>query len=211
MTATLSASVLDPEGFLYWTSTLSPQARSRYVSEASLQLPLDPMPGDWRLVVKIQSDLEVEGARELVFRPDPIPFRDLAVGLPQTFDMHVPEAFVEVTARGDQIAGVREWRHGDGAIELWWAPGPTEPLLLNNAIVMLETTYGMNTSSKAFEVEELLLQDRPAFLFTEDGPAKVLVTQGPNNWLYVVRVRVIGGETIPSLLYQVWKTFTFIE
>jgi hypothetical protein len=213
MTATLSASVRDPEGFSYWSSAMMPQSPDHYISETSFRLPLEPMPGDWRLVVEVQSDLAVEGPRELIFRPDPIPLRDLN----ETFDMQVPQAFAEVTNRGNQTAGVREWRHGDGMVELWWAPGPTEPLLLNNAIVMLETTYGLNNSPRVLDVQDVVLQGRSAFLFREDwpgargGPAKALVAQGPDYELYVVRVQALGHEEIPSLPHQVWSTFTFVE
>jgi hypothetical protein len=38
-----------------------------------------------------------------------------------------------------------------------------------------------------------------------------LVVQGPDYWLYVLRVRTLGGEAIPPLLRQVWETFSFIE
>jgi len=131
--------------------------------------------------------------------------------------MHVPQEFVETTFQGDQVAGGRAWRYGGGEVSLWWAPGPTEPLRLDNAIVMLETTHGLSAAPQVSSVEEIEFQGQTAFLFQEEwpgasgGPAEALVVQGPDYHLYVLRVRVSGSEAIPSLLRQVWETFAFDE
>ncbi|MBE9471183.1 MAG: hypothetical protein IMY75_03615, partial [Chloroflexi bacterium] len=47
----------------------------------------------------------------------------------------------------------------------------------------------------------------------EKRPAEALVVQGPDYWLYVLRVRAVGSESdvIPPLLRQVWETFAFVE
>jgi len=216
-TATVNAVVFDPEGIPYWTSELAPQEEGVYVSQTPLRLSLRPMAGEWRLQVNVQSNLEVEGRRELVFRPAPVPFRDLGGVVPSEVEMSVPQAFEKVTAVGDLVAGGRVWRYSDGAVELWWAPGPAEPMLLNNAIVMLEATHDSDALPEALDLngDEIAFQGQPAFLFheswpgAEGGPAQALVVQGPSRWLYVVRVRAWGSDTIPELVRQVGETFTF--
>ncbi len=217
VTATVSAIVLDPEGVSYWLSALSPQGERLYVADEPLQLPLEPPEGDWQLTVHVRSPLEVKGERELVFQPTLIRFRELTDTLPSGVDMSVPWEFVQVAARGDQVAGGRVWRYGDGEVALWWAPGPTESLLLNNAVVMLETTHDPDTPARVLDVEEIGWQGQVAFLFREnwpgakDGPAEALVVQGPDYRLYVLRIRAMGSETIPPLLRQVWETFAFVD
>jgi hypothetical protein len=187
-----------------------------YIADEPLRLPLEPPKGDWQLTVRVRSTLEVEGEQELIFQPIPIRFRGLTDTLPSGVDMRVPWEFVEVAAYGDQVAGGRVWRYGDGEISLWWAPGPTEPLLLNNAIVMLETTHDPDAPARVLDVEEIGWQDRVAFLFrehwsgAEEVPAEALVAQGPDYRLYVLRVRAMGSESIPPLLRQVRDTFAFV-
>lgn len=216
-TAMVNAVVLDPEGTRYWLSDLTPQGGNLYAGEEPLHLPLDPPEGDWQLSVGIRSTLDVEGEQVLVFQPAPIHFHDLADDLPAGVDVRVPQDLAEVSAYGDQWAGGRVWRYGDGELSLWWAPGPIEPLLLNNAIVMLETTHDPDAPPRELDVEEMEWGGHTAFLFLEEwagsesSPAKALVVQGPDYWLYVLRVRALGGEEIPLLLRQVWETFTFAE
>jgi hypothetical protein len=219
VTATVNTSVLGPEGLPWWTFDLLPREGNLYVADETLQFPLKPPEGDWRLVVYVQSTLEVEGKRELVFRPAPIRFRDLTDTLPAGVDVRVPQDFAEVVAQGDQWAGGRVWRYGGGELALWWAPGPIEPLLLNNAVVMLETTHDPETPPRVLDVEDVEWQGQTAFLFheewpgAEEGPSEALVVQGPDYWLYVLRVRAVGSESdvIPPLLRQVWETFAFVE
>lgn len=216
VTAAVRALVFDPEGEVYARFDLTPREGNLYVADESLQLPLQPAEGDWRLIVGVRSELDVEGERELVFQPIPIRFRDLTDVLPARADMRVPQDFAEVESQGDRVAGGRVWRYGGGEVALWWAPGPIEPLLLNTAVVMAEATYGVDAPSVT-DVEETEWQGQTAFLFHEEwpgadgGPGEALVVQGPDDWLYVLRVRAIGGKAIPSLLHQVWKTFTFVE
>jgi hypothetical protein len=217
MTATVRATILDPMGLPRWLFTLTPREGNLYVAEEPLRFPLEPEEGDWRLLLYVRSELEVEGERELVFQPAPISFRDLMDVVPAGIELRVPQDFVEVVSQGDPWAGGRVWRYGDAEVALWWAPGPVEPLLLNNAVVMLEATCDSDAPPRVLDVEETEWQGQTAFLFYEDwpgaggGPAEALVVQGPDYWLYVLRVRTLGGETIPPLLHQVWETFTLVE
>jgi hypothetical protein len=216
VTTTVSAILLNPVGVTYWQSRLMPQGNELYVAEKPLWLPLEPPEGDWRLTVYVRSTLEIEGERELIFQPGSLRFRDLTDVLPGV-DMRVPQEFVEAVPRGNQVAGRRAWRYGDGEVALWWAPGPTEPLLLNNALVMLETTHDPDAPARVLDVEEIEWQGQIAFLFRENwsgaagGPAEALVAQGPDYQLYVLRVRAMGSEMIPPLLRQVWETFAFVD
>ena len=217
VTATVRAAVIDPRGLPYRTLfDLTPQGGNLYAAEEPLDLALEPLEGDWQLSVYVHSALEVEGEHTVVFQPAPIPFRDLAGILPAGANMQVPQEFVEAAFQGDQVAGGRVWRYGDGEVSLWWAPGPVEPLLLNNAVVMLEVTHDPSAVPQVPGVEETEWQGQTAFLFREDwpgangGPAEALVIQGPDHHLYVLRVRATGGEVIPSLLRQVWGTFAFV-
>jgi hypothetical protein len=178
---------------------------------------MEPPEGDWLLVVYVRSTLEVVGKRYLNFRPIPISFRDLTTVLPTGVDMHVPQDFVEIVAEGDQWAGVRVWHFDGSEIALWWAPGPIEPLQLNNAIVMLEATHDPENPPGVLNAEETEWQGRKAFLFREDWrqdqpvASEALVVQGANHWLYVLRMRTTGDTDVSPLMRQVWETFTFVE
>ncbi|MEE8390944.1 MAG: hypothetical protein V3S14_09150, partial [Anaerolineae bacterium] len=217
VTATARASVAGPGGQPHWSFDLTPQERNRYVAVEPLEFPLELPEGDWLLVVHVQSSLNVAGKRYLVFRPDPIYFRDLTDVLPAGVNVRVPQDFVEAVVEGDQWAGGRVWRLGNAEIALWWAPGPAEPLLFNNAVMMLEATHDPDDLSTVLDVEETEWQGQTAFLFHEDWPgadgglAEALVIQGPDRWLYVLRIRTMDGKDIPLLLRQVQETFTFAE
>jgi hypothetical protein len=221
VTTTVRAKLLGPRGRPHWLFDLTLREGNLYAADETIQLPLRPPEGDWRLMVRVQSLLDVVGEPMLVFRPAPIPFRDLVDVLPAGVSLLVPRDFAEPVAQGDPAAGGRVWRYGDGEIALWWAPGPVEPLLLNNAVVMLEATHDPEGPPDVIDVEETEWQGRTAFLFYEDwpedlpgakgGPAEALVVQGPDYHLYVLRVRALGRKTIPPLLRQVWETFTFAE
>ncbi len=218
VTATVRAAVLGPYGLPYrGLCDLTLREGSTYTAEEPLELPLEPLTGEWKLVVYVQSTLAVEGRREVVFQPVSIPFRALMDVLPAGVDVHVPQRFVEAVSQGDQVAGGRVWRYGGGEVALWWAPGPSEPLLLNNALVMLETTHDSGAAPQVMGVEETEWEGQTAFLFREEWPgangglAEALVAQGADHWLYVLRVRTRGGEMIPPLLRQVGETFTFVS
>jgi hypothetical protein len=218
VTATVSAAVIDPEGARYWASELTPRSgQTIYTAAEPLQLPLEPMPGDWLLTLDVEASLDVIGERTKRFRPTRPPLHDLTESVPDVVKLDVPRAFAEVRHVGNRTAGGRVWQYGDGLVELWWAPGPDEPLLLNNAIVMLETTYDDLNRPEVPDVQEIQPGGQPGFLFQEvwpggeGGPGKALVIQGPDAWLYLVRARALDGDKIPSLVNQVWSTFAFVE
>ncbi len=214
---TVHASVTGPGGQPRLSFDLTPRDGNRYVAEEPLHFSLESPEGNWLLVVYVQSALDVVGERHLIFQPAPIYFRDLTEVLPAGIDARVPQDFIEAVAEGDQWAGGRVWRFDGAEMALWWAPGPAEPLLLNNAIVMLEATHGLDEPPGVSSVEETEWQGQTAFLFHEDwsemggGSSEALVIQGPDHWLYVLRVRATDEGDIPLLLHQVRETFTFVE
>jgi hypothetical protein len=220
--ASVRATVLDPDFAPYQDFDLVPQDGNLYVSEDLLRLPLEPASGDWWLVLDVESDLVVRGAKSKSFQPAPIPYRDLTGLLPTAANMHVPQDLTEVQVQGDLTAGGRVWRYegGDaspyGEVALWWAPGPHKPVSLDTAVVMLEATYGTDAPTVT-ATEETEFQGQTAFCFhetwpgPEGGPAEALVVQGPDYWLYVLRVRALGGSDIPRLIREVGETFAFAE
>ena len=219
VTTMLSAFVRDPGGRRYWQAELLPQGGNLFTAAEPLHLPLVPPEGDWRLTVLVESNLEVRGERVLYFAPVPIPFYDLR-GDPTVhagFDLWVPQAFRQTTAVGDAWAGGRVWRHQDGELSLYWAPGPVEPLSLNTAVVMFEAGYDPKVTVSLTDVQDMEWQGQIGFLFQErwpepaGGPGESLIVQGPDYWLYVLRLRALGQSAIPSLLRQVGATFTFVE
>jgi hypothetical protein len=220
--ATVRATVLDSDFAPYQDFILVPQNGNLYVSEDPLRLPLEPAPSDWWLVLDVESELAVRGDKTRSFQPAPIPYRDLTGLLPQAASLRVPQDLVEVTVQGDLTAGGRAWRYegvdaaSRGEVALWWAPGPHKPLSLNTAIVMVEATYGTDAPTVT-TTEEIEFQGQTAFRFyetwpgSEGGPAETLVVQGPDYWLYVLRVQALGSNEIPTLIRQVGETFAFAE
>ncbi len=191
-----------------------------YVAEERLQLPLEPAPGVWHLIVEIQADLPVRGYRDRVFTPDWVLYYDLSQDLPAGIELHVPRAFNRPSAQGGPVAGGRVWHYRQGEVALFWAPGPTERFFYDNALVMLEATYDPAYQVTVEEVEETTWgeDERLAFIFRESWragtvvePVESLVIQGPDYWLYVLRIRGLGGAEIPSLMRDVRDTFRFVE
>jgi hypothetical protein len=215
--ATVTALVFDPGWGFYGRFSLLPGEGNVYAAGEPLQLPLEPEEGEWQLAVDVQSTLGVEGEHRVAFYPSPIVFRDLGEILPAGVALRVPVAFEQVAGQGDRVAGARVFRHGGGEVALWWAPGSAETLRLDSALVMLEATHTDVGAPEVLPGEETEWQGRVAFRFHEQwrgeegGPARVLVVQDARYWLYVVRVRAIGGDEIPSLSLQVWETFGFVE
>lgn len=213
----MHAKIYDPTTTVTATFDLIQQNGGRYVASAPFRLSLDTPAGRWWLIVHVETELDVVGERMLAFESAPIEFRTLTETLPSGVDLRVPLALTEVITQGDQFAGGRVWQYGNGEIALWWAPGPTEALLLNNAVVMLEATHDPDAPLEAEFVEETTWQGRAAFLFQEQwpgkqgGPAEAWVIQGANYWLYVLRIRAVGDETIPPLLQEIATTFAFDE
>jgi hypothetical protein len=220
VSATARAAVLAPDFTPYQEFDLVAQDGNLYVSADLLRLPLEPAPGDWWLAVDVDSELEVEGERTKSFQPAPVPYRNLTDLLPPVADLHVPQDFAEVQVQGGLTAGGRVWRYeGEGLprseVALWWAPGPHKFLSLDTAVVMLEATYGADMPTVT-ATEETEFQGQTAFRFhetwpdPEGGPAEALVVQGPDYWLYVLRMRTLGGSDIPKLTREVGETFAFV-
>ena len=82
---------------------------------------------------------------------------------------------------------------------------------------MLEATQDMDSPPAVANVEEGELQGRTAFFFQETwpgydgGPAEALVVQDDDFWLYVLRIRSVGGDAIPVLMQDVGETFAFVD
>ena len=218
-TTVVTALMRQPDGETYWLGTLLPAGGHRYRSEEAIRLPLQPLAGMWRVVVIVKSSLPVAGPRALFFEPQPIPTVDFSAD--PTFrpgvELALPREFTQTAAWGAAWAGYRVWRAEGGEIGLWWAPGPTEALALNTAVVMLEATYDPAMPPRWLEVVETEWDGQRAYLFREawagpeGGPGESLVVRGPDLWLYVLRVRALGAEQIPELVRMVRDTFGFAE
>lgn len=213
----MRATVYDPAAKVYSTFDFTRESDKRYVSTTPLRLSLNAPAGYWWLIVEVKTTVDVIGERVLPFKPAPIEFRVLTDTLPAGAMLRVPVAFTEVITQGDQYAGGRVWQYDQGEIALWWAPGPTEALLLNNAVVMLEATHDPEAPPEVELVEETKWQGRTAFRFQEQwpgsvgGPAAAWVIQDENYWLYALRARAVSVETIPALIEETATTFTFVE
>ncbi|MBN2006908.1 MAG: hypothetical protein JXA21_26375 [Anaerolineae bacterium] len=221
----VTATVFQPGMIPYATFNLFFESANHYASTTFLQLPLDPPPGDWMVLLYVQSELGITGQRATTFRAVAPPTRVLSDALPSTVMLRVPQAFLETAAQGDAMAGNRAWRScesrndlcaGVGDVELWWAPGPAEPLTLDTAQMMLSITQDAENPPAIVATEETLWQDRAAFLFHEQwpgrrgGPAETWVIHGDDHWLYVLRIRAVGEDQIPDLVRQVAATFAFV-
>jgi hypothetical protein len=218
-----SARVIDAQDQLYATFDMLPEGREGWwVPVAPLQLPLEPepYPGVWHVIVDAQADLPIRGYRDRVFTPQRVPNHVLTGTLPSGVVLRVPQAFAEAAARGDQIAGLRSWRYQDCELTLAWAPGPTEPLLGDNALVMVEAIYDPQYEISVEQVEQMVwgAQERTAFLFQERWrgqrqsiPAEALVVQGPDYRLYVLRIRAQTQDELHPLCRDVRATFGFVE
>lgn len=220
-TTVLTAVVRHSRAGLIYQAPLLPQGDFLYAAEEPLRLPLVPPPGTYRLIVLLSSSIDAVGDRVLHFQPNPIAVHDLApgsnAGVHEGVRLAVPLQFKEVVADGGPWAGRRAWRYSDGEVALWWAPGPTEALLASNAMVILEATHNPAGQLQVQGVTEVEWLGERAFLFRErwpgieGGPAEALVVQGPDYWLYVLRIRARGGAVIPPILELVRDTFSFDE
>lgn len=222
-----SARVIDAQDKEYATFDMVPEGREGWwVPDGALQLPLEPepYPGIWHLIVDTEADLNIKGYRDRVFTPQRVPYHAITDTVPSGVLFRVPQAFGHVTAQGDQTAGLQSWVFGDCEVTLAWAPGPTEPLLHDNARVLVEATFP--TGDPAYEIvladgaEEMVWgeEEWTAFLFherwkgqTKTTPAETLAVQGPNYRLYALRIRAQSGDAIHPLCYDVRKTFGFRE
>jgi hypothetical protein len=220
------ARVIDAKDQLYAKFDMVPEGRDGWwVPVGALQLPLEPepYPGIWHLVIDAETDLRIRGYRDRVFTPQWVPYHVLTATLPSGVELHLPQAFAEVAAQGDRIAGLHTWNYRDCEVTLAWAPGPTEPLLSDNARVLVEATYP--TDSPQYEIsldegEEMTWgeEEWTTFLFRErwkgqnkSTPAETLVVQGPNYRLYALRIRAQNEDKIHPLCQDVRNTFRFVE
>ena len=225
ITATIRAVVAGPGGEPRWQFDLQPVGEDThshlYSAPTPLQLPLIPSTDDWLVVVMPHTQWPVTGKRSIRFRPLPMVFYDLTGLLPDGVQIRVPVDFIEKTYQGDQYAGGRVWQYKHGELSLWWAPGPAEPLQYNIAIVMLETTHNPEMPPQITHSEETTWEGQPAYYFQEEwsynaaapgdagGPAEAFVIQGPDDWLYVLRLRQVGRDPVLPILSLVRDTFSF--
>jgi hypothetical protein len=212
--ARVRAVVSDPLRRFWWRSDLEPVGDGFYAASLPLYLPLEPLPGDWRLIVIVSTAAKVSGETMLRFRPAAVPLHDLGDQIPAGVTLHVPQALPVVRAEGDQVAGSLVWAEAGGEVGLWWVPGPDEPLSQDTAQVMVEATYPGDDAVEVVNFEPTEWHERPAFHLLErwpEGPAEVLVLQGPDRWLYLLRVRALDGEMISPLLWDIQATLRVEE
>lgn len=212
--ARVRARVTDPRHQVWWESDMDPAGERTYTAPIPLHLPLEPPEGEWRLTVFIYTAVAVNGGRTIVFRPAPVPRRDLSGQVREGITLHVPQPFAAVKAEGDEIAGGRAWIGSGGEVGLWWTPGPAEPLVQDTAQVLVEATHPTSGPAEVVEIEPVEWNGLPAFRFSErwpEGPAEALVVQGPDRWLYLLRVRALDGEVIPPLLMDILATLRLEE
>lgn len=215
----VSARVIDAQDQLYTTFEMARAGQEGWWSaDEMLQLPLEPepYPGVWHLIIDAEAALPIKGYRDRVFTPQRVPYHVLTDTLPLRAELRVPQAFTEVAAQGDPVAGLRTWRYRDCEITLAWAPGPTERLFGDNALVMAEALYDPQHEISVETSEELVWEEWAAFLFYElwggskkSTPAETLVVQGPNYQLYALRIRAQSQDKIHPLCRDVRATLGF--
>jgi len=200
------ARVTDPNYRLWWESDLEPAGEGRYTAPSPLHLPLVSPPGEWRLMVFVEAATPVEGEQTVRFRPDPVTLWDLEGQVREGVTLRVPKAFDAAWVEGDGVAGGRVWARAGEEVGLWWIPGPTEPLTQDTARMVVEATHPPEGSVEVLEVEPVEWAGLPGFRFDEqwpEGPAEALVVQGPDRWLYLLRVRAVGEGALSPLLLDI--------
>lgn len=208
LSAQVRAQVVDPHHQVWWQSEMEPVGDA-YTALTPLHLPLDPSQGNWRLTVFIHTKIPVNGGRTILFQPAPVPLRDLRGQVREGVTLHIPQAFVGVRAGGDLVAGHLAWAGADGEVGLWWAPGPAEPLTQDVAQILVEATDPAGRGER-LEVAPLEWAGRAAFRFREqwpEGPGEVLVVQGADRWLYLLRIRALNRAAISPLLWDIQAGF----
>jgi hypothetical protein len=212
--ARIWARVVDPLGQTLWEADLERVDGPLYRGPEPVRLPLLPPEGDWWLIVFVRSQAEVSGSRVLSFRPDPVAMHDLSGLVRPGIGLQVPQAFVLRNWMGDATSGGWMWDGGGGRVELWWLPGPAEPLTEDTARMVVEASLPEEESVGLPQVEPVEWGGQPGFRFREewsDGPGEAVVVQGPDRWLYLIRVRAFDGGPISPLLRQVQATFRLVE
>ncbi len=222
------AVVLDPEGQIRRIADLYPLGNYQYAAEQPLLLALEPLAGDWRVIVTAASAQGARGRAEVVFQPMQLDARDLGDGLPAGVTLHIPRALFEVETHGDAWAGARVWRYNEGEISLWWAPGPIQVLQPDTAEIMLIATHPSDQRPTVTASMATTWQGRPAYLFreqwggatgsswrgssattTDSHAGEAWVMQAPNYQLFVLRIRGLQGD-IPPVLRALADTFSLV-
>ena len=207
--ARLWASVVDPRPRFWWMAELDPAGEGSYVAAAPLHLPLEPMAGEWELRILIKTTAPITGERRIRFQPEPVPVRELT-GVREGVSLLIPRAFLAARAEGDEVAGWRTWVGAGGEVGLGWTPGPAEALSLDTALMLVEASRSSGGPVEVLSAEPTEWEGLPAFRFVEqwsEGPAETLVVQGPDRWLYLLRVRMLNGESISPLLQEIAASF----
>lgn len=202
--------VSDPLHYLRLETDLQPAEGGAYVSPVLLHLPLESPPGEWRLRVFVLTDVPVSGDPLRRFQPRPVPLWDLRGHARAGIGLAIPRSFALRLAEGDATAGSQVWAGAGGEVGLWWAPGPAEPLSADTALMLLEATYPAEATVEVSAAAPLVWRGLSGFRFDErwpEGPGESWVLQGPDRWLYVLRVRALEGEAIPTLLREIQATF----
>jgi hypothetical protein len=177
-----------------------------YVSTRPVYFSLKSVPGDWRLFVDVRSPVPIRGGRWFRFQQEPVPLWNLTGEVPGEVSLPVPQPFIPIRQEGDLVAGGRVWRRDGERVELWWAPGPLEPLTQDTAQMLEEATLPVGERVEITAIEAVTRGKRPGFLFREkwiDGPAEALLLQSSSGYLYLLRVRVSGREDLTPLLREI--------
>ncbi len=193
-----------------WESALQSNGATAYVSPELVYFPLEALPGDWRLSISVRSTAPVLGPRLFRFRQEPIPFWDLTGLVPAEVRLKIPQAFSVVRREGDEIAGVTIWQRGAERVELWWTPGPAEPLTLDTAQMLVEATFPVMGNVEIAGAEAISRGKRPGFRFREgwpEGRAEALVVQASSRRLYLMRIWGTPGGEFSPLLREIQGTF----
>jgi hypothetical protein len=220
------ARIIDAQDQLYATIDMQREPRQGWWAPVkALQLPLEPepYPGVWHVIIDVEADLPIRGYRDRVFTPQRVSYLVLTDTLPSGVGLRVPQAFLPVAAQGDLVAGLRTWSYHDCELTLAWVPGPTERLLVDNALVLAEAIRPQTDPPTEITLdgsEETVwgAEEWTAFVFYErwkgtsrSTPAETLVVQGAGYRLYALRIRALQETEIHSLCRDVRATLSFIE
>jgi hypothetical protein len=212
--ARVSARVTDPRHRIVWESELECSGDGMCSPLSPLHLPLYSEEGRWRLAILVRTQAEISGRRTMTFRPDPIPLQDLSGQVRSTIRLPIPQSFTVVQQMGDEVAGGRVWTGAGGEVGVWWLPGPAEDLTPDTAQMVVEATLPARENVQIESLEAGENWGLPAVYFAEqwaDGAARSVVVQGPDRWLYLLRVRGLDGEPVPPLFEEIWNGFWVAE
>ncbi|MDF1512800.1 MAG: hypothetical protein P1S60_03210 [Anaerolineae bacterium] len=213
--ASIRVTIKDPADDVYAVFDAVQRDGFIYSPVEKLQLPLNPLGGYWQVNAQVDTELQVVGERALFFVPDQIYFKSLRETIPGQVRLRIPKTFLDVSNQGTPYAGYGEWQHSSGQIGLWWAPGPTEELLMSNAVTMLEATFPEQDAPAIADVAESTWYGRTTFVcdlvYPEGQSGVAWVVQDQDFWLYVLAIRSHTAGDIPILLQEVAGTFSFAD